>query len=377
MRRTSPVPGTARAHTVLVFQGGGALGAYQAGVYEALQARGVAPDWLVGTSIGAINAALIAGNPPSTRMERLRAFWERVTIKGNVGLAPNGWSGPWFSAWQTWQTMLIGIPGFFEPRVPTPWDLNRTMPLSDLSFYDTSPLRQTLLDLIDFDYLNRADIRLTLCAVNVKTGELARFDNRRGDRPIAPEHILASGALPPGFAPVLIDGEPYWDGGVYSNTPLDTVLDDVERRDTLCFMVDLWDASEAAPVSLGDAMRRLKDIQYASRTREHIDDHERMQNLRRAVRLIGQRLAPAVARDPAMQQLLSLGCDHSIDIVHLVMKALPGEDAFRDIDFSRDTLRARWSAGLDDGQRALRHGSWLTPPPDHLGMRVHSLPQAP
>jgi NTE family protein len=375
MPRPSNAPGVKRPHNVLVFQGGGALGAYQSGVFEALQSQGIAPDWLVGTSIGAINAALIAGNPPARRLERLRAFWERVTLNGTVGLTPDEWSGPWFAGLRTWQIMLGGIPGFFKPRVPAPWDLARVTPLAELSFYDTSPLRQTLLDLIDFEYLNRADTRLTLCAVNVTSGELARFDNRHGKRPITPEHIMASGALPPGFAPVLIDGEPYWDGGVYSNTPLDIVLDDAERRDTLCFMVDLWDASEAATGSLGDALKRLKDIQYASRTREHIDDHERLQNLRRAVRLLGQRLAPKVARDPAMQQLLSLGSDHSIDIVHLVMKALPGEDSFRDIDFSGDTLQVRWSAGLRDGRRALRHRGWLTPPPDHLGMRVQSLPQ--
>lgn len=364
-----------RAHTVLVFQGGGALGAYQAGVFEALQAQAIAPDWLVGTSIGAINAALIAGNVPARRLERLRDFWERVAIKGTVGLGPGALFAPWLAGLRTWQTMLGGIPGFFAPRIPPQWDLARATPLAEISFYDTSPLRQTLLDLIDFEYLNRADTRLTLCAVNVISGELARFDNRRGNRPIAPEHIMASGALPPGFAPVLIDNQPYWDGGVYSNTPLDIVLDDAERRDTLCFMVDLWDASEAAPASLGDALKRVKDIQYASRTREHIDDHERMQNLRRAVRLLGQKLGPETKEDPATKRLLALGCDHSIDIVHLVMKALPGEDSFRDIDFSRATLQARWSAGLRDGERALSHRSWLTPSPDHLGMRVHTLPQ--
>jgi NTE family protein len=271
--------------------------------------------------------------------------------------------------------LLSGIPGFFQPRVPPQWDLARAAPLADLSFYDASPLRQTLLDFIDFGVLNRGETRLTLCAVNVASGELARFDNRNSKRPITPEHIMASGALPPGFAPVSIDGAPYWDGGVYSNTPLDIVLDDAERRDTLCFMVDLWDASEAAPASLNEALRRLKDIQYASRTREHIEDHERMQNLRRAVRLLGRQLGPKAARDPATKRLLDLGCEHSIDVVHLIMKALPGEDSFRDIDFSRDMLKARWAAGLRDGQRALRHRAWLLPPPDHLGMRVHTLAQ--
>jgi NTE family protein len=361
-------------HTVLVFQGGGALGAYQAGVFEALDAEHILPDWLVGTSIGAINAALVAGNPPQRRLDRLRAFWERVTIKGSVGLG-GGPFAPWLAGWRTWQTMLGGIPGFFAPRVPPPWDLARTTPLSELSFYDTSPLRQTLSDLVDFAYLNQGHTRLTLCAVNVDTGELARFDNRHGDTPIAPEHIMASGALPPGFAPVVIDGKAYWDGGIYSNTPLDIVLDDAERRDTLCFMVDLWDASEASPTSLNDALRRLKDIQYASRTREHLEDHTRMQNLRRAVRLLGEKLGPRATEDAATRRLLAMGCGHAIDIVHLVMKALPGEDSFRDIDFSRATLERRWAAGRTDGQRALRRRSWLTPPADHLGMRVHTLPQ--
>jgi NTE family protein len=361
--------------TVLVFQGGGALGAYQAGVFEALDGQGIAPDWLVGTSIGAINATLIAGNPPARRLDRLRAFWERVTIKGSVALGAGTLAGPWFAGLRTWQTMLSGIPGFFEPRVPPPWDMARAMPLAELGFYDTSPLRETLRELVDFKYLNQAQTRLTLCAVNVTSGEMARFDNRRAGHPITADHVMASGALPPGFAPVVIDGVPYWDGGVYSNTPMDIVLDDAERQDTLCFMVDLWDASEAPPASLNDALRRLKDIQYASRTLEHIEDHVRMQNLRRAVRLLGRRLGARASLDAATKSLLALGCDHAIDIVHLIMKALPGEDSFRDIDFSRDTLQTRWAAGLRDGGRVLKRRAWLTPPPDHVGMRVHTLPQ--
>jgi len=212
--------------------------------------------------------------------------------------------------------------------------------------------------------------------VNVTSGEPAGFDSRLADRPIKVEHIMASCALPSGFAPVVIDGAPYWDGSVYSNTPLDIVLDDAERRNTLCFMVDLWDASESAPRTLSEAMTRLKDIQFASRSQEHIDDHTRMQDLRRAVRLLGARLDPAAAVGvTVLRQLVELRSDHAIDVVHLVMKALPGEDAFRDIDFSRATLTARWSAGLRDGRRALQRRSWLTPPPEHVGMRVHTLPQ--
>ena len=174
MTRTPRANVAAHPHTVLVFQGGGALGAYQAGVYEALEQGGIMPNWLVGTSIGAVNAALIAGNPPARRIERLRTFWQRVTQERSLGLSQPTWSQPWLAGLSTWQTLLGGIPGFFQPRTPTPWDLARVMPLDQLSFYDTAPLRRTLLDLIDFEVLNRAETRLTLCAVGVKSGELAR-----------------------------------------------------------------------------------------------------------------------------------------------------------------------------------------------------------
>ncbi|MBV8036521.1 patatin-like phospholipase family protein [Roseateles sp.] len=356
--------------TVYVFQGGGALGAYQAGVVEALALAELAPDWLVGTSIGAINATLVAGNAPADRIAALRSFWERVT---RPGLAPHLPASPFTAAWQTWQTLASGIPGFFRPRGPQAWDMNRRAPLPELGFYDTAPLAATLRELVDFERIASAETRLTLCAVNVRSGELARFDNRDGHTRITPEHVLASGALPPGFAPVVIGREAYWDGGIYSNTPLDVVLDDRERRDTLCFMVDLWDASEAAPHTMAQALTRFKDIQYASRICEHLDDHERMQNLRRAVRLLGRRLDAKAAADPAMKALLAMGCDAHIDVVHLVMRALPGEDSWRDIDFSDERLRARWAAGLKDGRRVLRRAAWREPARDGIGMRVHTL----
>jgi NTE family protein len=251
--------------------------------------------------------------------------------------------------------------------------MNRRAPLPELGFYDTSPLAQTLRELVDFDRIAAAETRLTLCAVNVRTGALALFDNRDGRTRIGPEHVLASGALPPGFAPVQIGDDAYWDGGIYSNTPLDVVLDDAERRDTLCFMVDLWDASEAAPHTMAQVLTRYKDIQYASRIEEHLADHERLQNLRRALRLVGRRLGAAAAADPAMKALLALGCDSRIDVVHLVMQALPGEDSWRDIDFSDSRLRARWSAGLKDGRRMLARAPWQVPPAEPVGMRVHTL----
>ncbi len=363
--------------TVYVFQGGGALGAYQAGFVEALESADLPPDWLVGTSIGAINAALIAGNAPGDRLQALRAFWERVT---RPAFAPHLPVNPFLSLWQqglqTWQTLATGIPGFFRPRGPQSWDMNRRAPLKELSFYDTAPLAETLRELVDFERIAAAETRLTLCAVNVRSGELALFDNRDGHTRIGPEHVMASGALPPGFAPVQIGKEAYWDGGIYSNTPLDVVLDDAERRDTLCFMVDLWDASEAAPHTMAQVLTRYKDIQYASRIMEHLEDHERMQNLRRALRLVGRKLDAKTAGDPAVKALLALGCDARIDIVHLVMRALPGEDSWRDIDFSDKRLRARWTTGLKDGRRMLARAPWQAPAQEGVGMRVHTLDDA-
>lgn len=362
------------AQTVYVFQGGGALGAYQAGFVEALEDAKLPPDWLVGTSIGAINAALIAGNAPADRLQALRRFWDGVT---RPGLAPHlpvtPFAAPWLQGLQTWQTLTSGIPGFFRPRGPQAWDMNRRAPLTELGFYDTAPLAATLRELVDFDRIAAAETRLTLCAVNVRTGGMTLFDNRDGKTRIGPEHVMASGALPPGFAPVQIGEDAFWDGGIYSNTPLDVVLDDGERRDTLCFMVDLWDASEAAPTTMAGALTRYKDIQYASRIFEHLDDHERLQNLRRALRLVGKKLDARTAADPAIKELLALGCDSRIDVVHLVMQALPGEDSWRDIDFSDSRLRARWGAGLKDGRRMLDKAPWKAPARERVGMRIHTL----
>ncbi|RZJ08339.1 MAG: patatin-like phospholipase family protein [Rubrivivax sp.] len=364
--------------TVYVFQGGGALGAYQAGFVEALEDANLPPDWLVGTSIGAINAALIAGNVPTDRLKALRSFWDRVTRPGFAPSVPaTPWAAPWQQGWQTWQTLTSGVPGFFKPRGPLSWDMNRRAPLAELSFYDTAPLAATLRELVDFERIAKAETRLTLCAVNVRSGELALFDNRDTDTRIGPEHVMASGALPPGFAPVAVKHrgktEHFWDGGIYSNTPLDVVLDDAERRDTLCFMVDLWDASEAAPQTMAQVQTRYKDIQYASRILEHLEDHERMQNLRRALRLVGRKLGAKAAIDPAVKELLALGCESRIDVVHLVMSALNGEDSWRDIDFSDSRLRARWAAGLKDGHRVLAAAPWKAPVEEDIGMRVHTL----
>ena len=375
--------------TVLVLQGGGALGAYQGGVFETLAGHGFATDWVVGTSIGAINGALIAGNRPEHRLERLREFWRVVSqdtpqspFAGNPlfdGNPLTAWMAPWLSVGNLWTTISRGIPGFFEPRRQQDWfdaltfDISRQVPTQDASFYDTSPLRATLDRLIDFRYLNEGHVRCTVCAVEVAGGELVSFDNH--DQPLGPEHIMASGALPPGFPPVVIKGKAYWDGGIYSNTPVDIVMDDAERRDTLCFMVDLWDPTEAEPRSISAAMSRLKDIQFASRTREHLDDHRTMQNLRRSVQILASRLPAAERDDPELKRLARLGCKSTINIVRLIMKAQADEEQNKDIDFARQRLLSRWQAGVHDAQRALGHKSWLAPVPPHVGMVIHELVQ--
>ena len=361
---------------VLVLQGGGALGAYQGGTYEGLTRHGINIDWVVGTSIGAINGALIAGNRPADRVEKLHAFWKRVardspTIFPFFSTAE--WLRPWSNASRLWDTLSNGVPGFFTPRANSTWNINKRGPSVQASFYDTSSLEATLNELVDFKYLNAGQVRLTVSAVNIATGELRKFENTV--EKITAKHIMASAALPPGFPPVEINGADYWDGGIYSNTPLDIVLDDQDRQNTLCFMVDLWDPSETVPASIAEAITRQKDIQYASRSKEHLEDHERMQNLRRAVQILAEKLPVKERNSAATKQLVQLGCSSTINIVRLVMKALPSDDQNKDIDFATSTIETRWQAGLKDIDRAFKQKNWLKLPPTHVGMVVHELKQ--
>ena len=370
---------------VLILQGGGALGAYQAGVFEQLHQNDIQLDWLIGTSIGAINCALIAGNPPEKRVQQLRAFWESLAppLASNQpwsvftpflqqwGIA-NTWSS-WTSSNETMNTLTNGVPGFFKPRVGAGWDMNAPVEIGQNSFYDTSPLKKTLEKYIDFQYLNKSPIRISICAVEITGGQMTTFDSKK--QKIGPEHIMASGALPPGFPPVEIDGKMYWDGGIYSNTPLEVLLDGARQRDALCFMVDLWDPSEAAPKTMAEALARYKNIQYASRSKEQLATRRQLQNLQKAIRGLSEKLSPAERKKPEIQDLMKLGCDHTINVVHLVMKAQEHDQYFKDIDFSTETIQNRWQAGLHDAQRALHHKSWLQPPAPHTGLIIHELPQ--
>lgn len=360
--------------TVLILQGGGALGAYQAGVYQNLFEHHTPIDWVIGTSIGAINSALIAGNPPETRMANLQAFWNSLS----PGATRNLWAGvnAWFNVANpigTFGTLMHGVEGFFKPRLGSTWDIHSKVELGKAGFYDTTPLKATLEKYVDFDYLNKGEMRLSVCAVDIDNGQSTVFDSAR--HKIRPEHIMASGALPPGFPPIEIDGRAYWDGGVYSNSPLEVFLEADEKRDALCFMVDLWDATENRPQSMAEAMARYKNIQYASRSAEQLSMHQKLQDMQRAIREISKHLPPEAQQKAELTPLINMGCDHTINVVNLIMKALPHDGYFKDIDFSAETIATRWKAGIHDCRRALRHKAWLQPLPPHAGLIIHELPQ--
>ena len=369
----------------IILQGGGALGAYQAGVFENLAAHDVTPDWIIGTSIGAINGAIIAGNRPQDRVAMLTSFWHGMAPAASWldAWTPAAWTGtvnpfaPWFAGVAKKQAVLSamtqGVPGFFTPRFGAALDPDAPVAPGDAGFYDTSPLRQTLLDHIDFDYLGNGPVRLSVCAVDVESAEFKVFDS--SETRIGPEHIMASGALPPAFPPVVIEGRAYWDGGIYSNTPLEVLLGEERNRDALVFMIDLWDPTEHLPTSMASVMDRMKSIQYTGRTTAQIHVRARIEELQKAIRLLAEEIPAARLADPAVAQLAAKGTDRTVNVVRLIMQALDGDDQFRDVDFTLATVDARWAAGHADVGRALRHKAWLKPVPPHAGLVIHELDQ--
>lgn len=359
---------------VLILQGGGALGAYQAGAYQALHEYGLAPDWIVGTSVGAINAALLAGSPEATRLQGLKAFWERVAHADAVDVARNPDAQRRSSVWlSAFDTVLHGVPGFFTPRPSGLFSAGLAVAPEDASLYDTAALAQTLDELVDFDYLNApGDMRVTLNALKVTTGELVSFDTAR--QPLTNAHVRASGALPPGFPPIRIDGELYWDGGLYSNTPLATVLDDLPHIDSLCFMVDPWHTEAPEPTTLAEVQTRQKDVTFASRSKRHIEDYQRTHALARKLREL-QALLPEEARsDARFDELARLGGDCTMHIVRLPYAGLDWNMAAKDVVFSKGSIQWRWDQGHTDALRAIAEAAWLKPARAHAGLLVHELP---
>jgi NTE family protein len=355
----------------LLLQGGGALGAYQAGVYEALTEAGLDPDWIAGISIGATNGALIAGNAPETRVARLRAFWERITTKPYCD-----WSEPllpakgdaarqWLNQVSANIALIGGAPGFFTPRFPAPW-LYPPGTTAATSVYDTSSLKATLEELIDFDRLNGGAMRFSIGAVNVRTGNFVYFDTKT--HTIGPEHIMASGALPPGFPSIEIEGEHYWDGGLVSNTPLQWMVDSQPRMNTLAFQVDLWSARGELPHTLAEVATRKQEIQYSSRTRAGTDSFKDIQRLRRAMADLFEKLPEALKNGPEAQ-LLRPAADHKVyNIVQPIYHAKNCknyEGHSKDYEFSRASMQGHWRAGYHDAVRTLRHPEVLRRPINH------------
>jgi NTE family protein len=356
---------------VLVLQGGGALGSYQAGAAAALMSAGHTPDWVAGISIGAINAAIICGNPPEKRVERLSELWSRLTSRLQVPPLSNDLVvRRAFNEFSAATTATFGVPGFFAPRPSPPllWPANETA----VSIYGTKPLRETLQELVDFDRLNSGETRISVGAVNVRTGNFRYFDscNER----ITPEHIMASGALPPGFPPVEIEGELYWDGGLVSNTPLQYVLEMCGPRDHMCiFQIDLFSARGPAPVTLVDVSQREKDIRYSSRTRLNTDVFSSLQTVRRHIRRLSEKIPQELQDDPDWLALSDFGCGAAITIVQLIHRAAAYETTSKDYEFSRYTMTENWTAGERDVETTLSHPAWRDRAPPAHGVAILDL----
>ncbi|MGE5469542.1 MAG: patatin-like phospholipase family protein [Bacteroidota bacterium] len=357
----------------LVLQGGGALGAYQAGVFQGLQEHGLTPDWVVGTSIGAVTAALIAGNPPTACLDRIRDFWDLVKHQDLFDMRRLPDAARRFNTWlSTLHAVVEGVPGFFTPRPFNPFANGLQVDSELASFYDTGGLAETLSRLVDFEYLQSSSaIRLTVNAMCVTTGELASFDS--ATQRIGVEHVMASSALPPGFPPVRIDGLLYWDGGLYSNTPIDIVLDDEPRVDTLCFMVDLWRAEGPEPRTFDEVQTRQKDVMFASRSRRHIEEYRRLHDLRNALHAMHLSLPQELRQVPKLQELAEAACDTTMHIVHLPYAGQDWHMAGKDINFSSGSLEWRWEQGYRDAGQAAEQAAWLAPQPPEIGVVVHEL----
>jgi NTE family protein len=365
---------------ILVLQGGGALGAYQAGVFEALEKVYREPTWVAGISIGAINAALISGNAANDRVAKLREFWDLVssslvpplvpsigpTLPAGIGLAPR----EGLNEASATQVMLFGVPGFFSPRFP-PAPFQPPGTPQAISYYDTSPLRATLDRLVDFERVNAGPVRLSIGAVNVRTGNFEYFDSEK--QRLDARHIMASGALPPGFPPIEIDGEHYWDGGLVSNTPLQYVLDQPGKRRRTVFQVDLFAAQGAMPTTLAEVTEREKDIRFSSRTRMNTTNELDRQVIAQAAKRLLAKLPAALRDDPDARALARLRSEHAVDVVHLIYRSKHYESQSKDYEFSRQSMGEHWEAGRADMAHTLHDPRWVDRPRSDTGVHVFDL----
>ena len=364
----------------LMLQGGGALGAYQAGVYQGLDEAGIQPNWIAGISIGALNTAIIAGNAPEHRVTRLLDFWETICQPAFAPPLPpfiehalfnsNDALRKAFTAMQATGAIVQGQKGFFVPRVPPPMPAVSGPP-QNASYYDTSPMKATLERLCDFDRINSGETRVSVGAVNVGSGNFVYFDNTR--MKLRPEHFIASGSLPPGFGATEIDGEYYWDGGLMSNTPLSEVVQTTPRCDTLAFQVDLWSAIGPVPDNITDVQGRMKDIQYSSRTRLVTDMLQRSQRFRHVLREVLERVAPEHRDDPWCKLADELSCSKRYNVVHLIYRQKEYEGHFKDFQFGLSTMREHWESGLQDIRASLAQPDWLAMPENDAGFVTHDI----
>jgi NTE family protein len=360
-RTSSP---TTQTQTALLLQGGGALGSYQAGIWEGLEAAGIYPDWIAGISIGAINGAIIAGNPRETVVDRLRQFWTQVSSSVTpFPLLEDMLESTWKQLAAT-NTLSFGVPGFFRPRMTPPFSWFSAVDAT-LSYYDSSELRSTLERLVDFDRINAREMRLSLGAVNITSGNFVYFDNHKTR--IGPEHVMASGALPPGLPPIAIEGEYYWDGGLVSNTPLQYVIDEDGPHSLLAFQVDLFSARGPMPRNLMEAAEREKDIRYSSRTRLNTDVLKQRELMGAAARRLAKKVPASLRNDPDLALLLSQADVPAMTIVHFIYKSKHEDTFSKDYEFSRASVLAHWEAGRADAAASLKHPLWVNREPPRPG----------
>src|SRR5712675_1365620 len=345
---------TLPGQVVLVLQGGGALGSYQAGVYQALHEAGIEPDWIIGTSIGAINASLIAGNAPQDRLSRLREFWKKME-QNPVWNFRDIFPG-FNEKLSYWSTVTNGIPGFFRPNPLAHAGDLYPLGADSAGYYSTSPLEKTLSELVDFNLVNQCSPRLTVGAAHVRTSQMRYFDSR--DAELGVKHIMASGALPPAFPAIRIDGELYWDGGILSNTPTEIVFDDNPRRDALIFAAHMWNPVGPEPGSIWEVLHRHKDIQYSSRISSHVVRQKQTHRMRHVISQLAARLSDDNRDSDAAKELASYGCTTRMHVVQLLAPRLSRENHTKDIDFSRSGIRHRWEAGFEHTKHMLEKKPW-------------------
>jgi NTE family protein len=348
-----PLPGK----IVLVMQGGGAPGVYQAGAYQALHEAGIEPDWVIGTSIGAINGVIIAGNPPSRRVERLREFWAYLS---------NQWVGPWGQL----APLFSGVRGYYYPNPALARGVEAKVGIDRASLYDVEPLKKLLPELVDFNLVNSGTPRFTLGLVAVRSGRMRYFDTRDGK--VEFQHVLGSSAIPPSFPAVRIDGESYWDGGIYSNTPVEVVFDDPLREDSVIFAVQIWHSRGLEPESIAQVFMRQKDILFGSRTRSHIARQAQIHRMRHVISKLYSMLPDEQRASAEAQELAGWGCGTNMHLVEINAEPIDGETNARDFDFSVAGIEARWQAGYADTRRVIARRPWDDPVDPKLGVGVYA-----